>query len=371
MAKLKQIALGAGNEDLVALIKSLKDKKFVGEAAAQALATAIAGKLNVSDVSYDEETGILKIKDIEINPMTAPTDGEDGQVLVYKTGEDGKPSTEWGDIKYDEESGKLTILDEEITPIQVPTSATAGQVLTFSGDESNPGVIWADLNLSDITESLTKFVTKASYVESYTSQTGDGTTGLTDAPAIVFYHDSSILCAISAQPFIKDGMVTGGVVTDGTGANENKKVLKLTLNTDAGVAPIEIPLDDLFKADNYFTKNEINNLLYGSNNGTFENATDTSLVGKLKAYVKFGTKANGQLDITIGGTTEKVLTPEALTTVTGDLDDITNDLYGEEGSSESPTDDSILGRLKAIENVDFVEITADDIAKMIAGTYGD
>lgn len=66
----------------------------------------------------------------------------------------------------------------------------------------------------------------------------------------------SVLAYVDATDFIKDGMLESAEITDGTGDNVGKKVLKLTFNTDAGKDAIEVPIGDLFNADNYYTKNE-------------------------------------------------------------------------------------------------------------------
>lgn len=66
----------------------------------------------------------------------------------------------------------------------------------------------------------------------------------------------SVLAYVDATDFIKDGMIESAEIADGTGDNVGKKVLKLTFNTDAGKDAIEVPIGDLFNADNYYTKNE-------------------------------------------------------------------------------------------------------------------
>ena len=58
------------------------------------------------------------------------------------------------------------------------------------------------------------------------------------------------LSTIDATAFIKDGMVTSASVV-----GEN---LVITFNTDAGHEDILIPISDIFNANNYYTKTEIN-----------------------------------------------------------------------------------------------------------------
>ena len=57
---------------------------------------------------------------------------------------------------------------------------------------------------------------------------------------------------IDATAFIKDGMVDN--VTIGTNSATSEQCLIVTFNTEAGKEPIYIKIDDIFDADNYYTK---------------------------------------------------------------------------------------------------------------------
>lgn len=59
---------------------------------------------------------------------------------------------------------------------------------------------------------------------------------------------------IDATAFIKDGMIDTVTVTNGN--------LVISFNTDAGKQPITLPISDIFNADNYYTKTEIDNKGY-------------------------------------------------------------------------------------------------------------
>jgi len=80
---------------------------------------------------------------------------------------------------------------------------------------------------------------------------------------IEFKHGTTVVKTLSAAPFIKDGMVNAVSITTGTGANAGKQVLKVAFNTDAGQSPIEIPLEGIFNANNYYDKTEVDGLLAG------------------------------------------------------------------------------------------------------------
>lgn len=79
-----------------------------------------------------------------------------------------------------------------------------------------------------------------------------------DGKKIQFKHDTSVVKELDATPFIKDGMVNTVTITDGKtgGSNNGKKVLLITFNTDSGKEDIEIPLDGIFDASNYYNKTE-------------------------------------------------------------------------------------------------------------------
>ena len=66
---------------------------------------------------------------------------------------------------------------------------------------------------------------------------------------INFKHNGSIIDFIDATDFIKDGMVENATIS---GSN-----LVITFNTDAGKQPISIPISDIFNADNYYTKTQV------------------------------------------------------------------------------------------------------------------
>lgn len=91
---------------------------------------------------------------------------------------------------------------------------------------------------------LTKYVDKAEYVK------GD--------KKIYFYNGQTKLnFEVDTTDFVKDGMVNEVKIADGTSTNNGKKVLLVTFNTDAGKENIEIPLEGIFNAENYYDKDTI------------------------------------------------------------------------------------------------------------------
>ena len=74
---------------------------------------------------------------------------------------------------------------------------------------------------------------------------------------IDFYSQGTLVDSIDARPFIKDGMVDSVTLIELSGDT----YLHIVFNTDAGKEPIDIPLGDIFDADNYYTKDETDYLL--------------------------------------------------------------------------------------------------------------
>ena len=77
----------------------------------------------------------------------------------------------------------------------------------------------------------------------------DGAEYDSDAKKIVFKHGDEVKVEIDATDFLKDGMID-------TVAIENGKLV-ITFNTESGKENIEIPISDIFNADNYYTKDEV------------------------------------------------------------------------------------------------------------------
>ena len=69
-------------------------------------------------------------------------------------------------------------------------------------------------------------------------------------------HGNTVKKYIDATDFIKDGMVDDvEIATPTGGTNSGVTCLVVTFNTDAGKEDIEIPLSNIFNPNNYYTKN--------------------------------------------------------------------------------------------------------------------
>lgn len=89
---------------------------------------------------------------------------------------------------------------------------------------------------------------------------------------IDFYSQGTLVDSIDARPFIKDGMVDSVTLIELSGDT----YLHIVFNTDAGKEPLDIPLGDIFDADNYYTKQEVDGLLDDKLDASAYTPTDLS-----------------------------------------------------------------------------------------------
>lgn len=77
----------------------------------------------------------------------------------------------------------------------------------------------------------------------------DGASYDSESKKIQFKHGETVKAEIDATSFIKDGMVSNVEVKDGN--------LEITFNEDSGKETIQIAISDIFNADNYYSKEEM------------------------------------------------------------------------------------------------------------------
>ena len=91
-------------------------------------------------------------------------------------------------------------------------------------------------------------------------------------------HDSTVLGFIDASQFIVDGFLDSVEIRDVVIQGETVTCLVFTWNTDSGKQSVNIPLSDIFDADNYYTKNEVDTELSGKQD-TLVSGTNIKTVG--------------------------------------------------------------------------------------------
>ena len=112
-----------------------------------------------------------------------------------------------------------------------------------------------------------------------------------ETKVIAFYNnDGTLLDSIDATEFIKDGMVES-VYVSGTS-------LVITFNTDAGKETIEIPIDQIFDADNYYTKEEVDSLI--ENESTERIAEDQDIWSAITELREYSDARDNEIEFVTG-----------------------------------------------------------------------
>lgn len=105
---------------------------------------------------------------------------------------------------------------------------------------------------------------------------------------VEFYHNGTggtKVFEYDASPFLIDGMVQNVEIKDVTISGESVTCLVISFNTDAGKQDINIPISDIFNADNYYQKSEIDGIVSGINDDISAVSGDVStLSGTVTAH---------------------------------------------------------------------------------------
>lgn len=87
---------------------------------------------------------------------------------------------------------------------------------------------------------------------------------------VEFYHGGTggtKVFSYDASPFLIDGMVQNVEIKDVTISGESVTCLVISFNTDAGKQDINVPISDIFNANNYYTKTEVDNAITAATDG--------------------------------------------------------------------------------------------------------
>ena len=82
---------------------------------------------------------------------------------------------------------------------------------------------------------------------------------------VEFYHGTTAGTKVfeyDASPFLIDGMVQNVEIDDVTSGASTVKCLVISFNTDSGKQDINIPIADIFDSNDYYTKDEIDDIEY-------------------------------------------------------------------------------------------------------------
>ena len=156
------------------------------------------------------------------------------------------------------------------------------------------------------------------------------------------------LSTIDATAFIKDGMVTSVSVV-----GEN---LVITFNTDAGHEDILIPISDIFNAENYYTKTEIDTKVDGINSQLSEYGQTTS-----QALNDLGTRLSE----------EATSRESADTTLQNNINALSGDTKSKieaEAQARTSADTTLQGNIDALSSSTDTKIANETSARQSADT---
>lgn len=111
-------------------------------------------------------------------------------------------------------------------------------------------------------------------------------------------NGDTVLSEFSAAEFLKDGMVSDVKVTQGTGTNVGKSVLLIDFNTESGINDIEIPLEQIFDAKNYYTKNQVDSIISSITGESGTVITDQTINDSIDNYIEDSGKQLSTNDFT-------------------------------------------------------------------------
>lgn len=111
-------------------------------------------------------------------------------------------------------------------------------------------------------------------------------------------NGDTVLSEFSAAEFLKDGMVSDVKVTQGTGTNAGKSVLLIDFNTESGINDIEIPLEQIFDAKNYYTKSQVDSIISSITGESGTVITDQTINDSINNYIENSGKQLSTNDFT-------------------------------------------------------------------------
>lgn len=156
-------------------------------------------------------------------------------------------------LKYrDPSTGQFVAITNYTVQPVVPVQTTG----TSTTDIMSQKAVTDALNLKANSTDITEFFDGAVYT--------DGTGTLEGKKVIAFKHGNVTKVQVDATDFIKDGMVESAEVVTISGVRN----LRITWNNDSGKTSVtDIPIGDIFDADNYVTKAEgVTNVAYDETN---------------------------------------------------------------------------------------------------------
>lgn len=146
----------------------------------------------------------------------------------------------------------------EATNVQQLINKTVYGTTTPSSAQTSADVVTTE----NLATTLSGYATTSAIADFFDgAEYTNGTGTLAGKKVIAFKHGSTVKVQLDATDFVKDGMLTNAEIKDVTISGQSVKCLVLTFNTDSGQSNINIPVDDIFDADNYVAKNDVDEIV--------------------------------------------------------------------------------------------------------------
>jgi hypothetical protein len=168
------------------------------------------------------------------------------------------------------------------------------------------GIVYPLVDSSAI-HSLENYYTTAqtdNAISSATSSYADSVKFNNTSKYVEFYHGGiggTKVFEYDASPFLIDGMVSNVEIKSVTSGSSTVTCLVISFNTDAGKQDINIPISDIFDANNYYTKTDVDSAITQAVSGK----ADTSSVytkSETSGATEIATALNGKQDTLTAGT---------------------------------------------------------------------
>lgn len=268
---------------------------------------ALENKVDAIDVSGDIQTAISELDASKTGTSI------DGHVTVNVVEEDGvitEVNVTTNDIASASALTAETSARKAVTGIQGDAYVKHADANYISAATSlDDADVKLDNALKDLNDDLSEltsgFTSLTEVVESLDEDKFGHVVYDSTAKTITFYaSDASsamtkVLGTINTTDFVKDGMIESVVITGGTGDNDEKDVLLITWNDDSGKNPTttEIPLDEIFDADNYYTRTEVDTEIANVKKIAITGGSASYVSNDLKLTLVNGEETNNQVVI--------------------------------------------------------------------------
>lgn len=187
------------------------------------------------------------------------------------------------------------------------------------------------------------------------------------AHELIFEISDGTKKVISTDTFVKDGMVESVVLADGK--------LTITFNTDAGKENVELELSEIFEADNYYSKTEVDGLfenVYTKEESDGKFLTEHQDISELATKEEVG-EVEEKIPSLEGYATEEWVESKNYLTEHQDLSEYETSAHAEETYQEKG-DYALVSQLPSVEGLattEYVDGEVETLTTLVNDMKGD